>query len=167
MTRDEKPPRQPLFWAALALSVGIWVGARELWPPVWWGIAVVAFVLAAAWFLARRAWLAKALAFGVWVLLGAFLIQVRGQRPDDPHVVALADGGVVTLTGRVMREGYARVAGPRSIRESIDVETDEIEDAGERWPVRAGIRLSIYEKVATDRVAGRGSGHRVIGSSGH
>ncbi len=151
MTRDQELPRQPLFWAALALSVGIWVGAREWRPPAWWAIAVVAFVLAAAWFLGRRAWLAKGLAFGVWVLLGAFLIQVRGQRPDDPHIVALADGRVVTLTGHVMREGYTRTAGPRSIRESIDVETQEIADAGERWPVRAGIRLTIYERLEENR----------------
>ena len=159
MTRDQKPPRQPLFWAALAFSLGLWMGARAWRPPSWWGIAVVAFVLAASWFLARRAWLAKALAFGVWVLLGAFLIQIRGQTPDDPRIFALADGRVVTLTGRVMREGYTRVAGPRSMRESIDVETEEITNAGESWPVRAGVRLSIYEKVVTDRT----SGHRIIG----
>ena len=162
MTRDQKLPRQPLFWAAVALSLGLWVGVRAWRPPVWWGIAVVAFVLAASWFLARRTWLSKTLAFGAWVLLGAFLIQIRGQKLDDPHILALADGRVVTLTGRVMREGYARVAGPRSIRESIDMETEEIADAGERWPVRAGVRLSIYEKGETDRVA-----DRVIGSSGH
>jgi competence protein ComEC len=121
---------------------------------------VVAFVLAASWFLARRAWLAKSLAFCVWVLLGAFLIQVRSQRPDDPHILALADGRVVTLTARVMREGYARVAGPRSIRESIDVETEEIGDGSDHWPMREGVRLSIYEKGMSDRAA-----DRVIGSS--
>jgi len=35
------------------------------------------------------------------------------------------------------------------------VETEEIASAGERWPVRAGVRLSIYEKVE-DRAAGDG-----------
>jgi hypothetical protein len=50
MTRDQKPPRQPLFWAAVALSLGLWVGVRAWRPPVWWGIAVVAFVLAASGF---------------------------------------------------------------------------------------------------------------------
>jgi competence protein ComEC len=47
----------------------------------------------------------------------------------------------------VIREGYARASGPRSIRESIDVETETITGQGETWPVRAGVRLSIYEKV--------------------
>ena len=128
-------------------------------------IAVVVFVFAASWFLRKRAWLAKALSLGAWVLLGAFLIQVRGQRPDEPsqdgaRLFALADGRPVVLTARVLREGYARAEGPRSIRESIDVETEEIASAGERWPVRAGVRLSIYEKVE-DRASGR-LGDRVI-----
>jgi competence protein ComEC len=132
---------------------------------LWWVIAVAVFVFAASWFLRKRAWLAKALSLGAWVLLGALLIQVRGQRPDEPsqdgaRLFALADGRPVVLTARVMREGYARAEGPRSIRESIDVETEEIASAGERWPVRAGVRLSIYEKVE-DRASGR-LGDRVI-----
>src|ERR1035437_1289788 len=96
MTRDQKPPRQPLFWAALAFSLGLWTGVRAWRPPSWWVIAVVAFVFAAAWFLPKRAWLAKALSLGAWVLLGAFLIQIRGQAPhelqqDEARILALAD----------------------------------------------------------------------------
>ena len=165
MKHDRKPPRQPLFWAAVAFSLGLWVGVRAWRPPLWWVIAVVVFVFAASWFLRKRAWLAKALSLGAWVLLGALLIQVRGQRPDEAsqdgaRLFALADGRPVVLTARVLREGYARAEGPRSIRESIDVETEEIASAGERWPVRAGVRLSIYEKVE-DRASGR-LGDRVI-----
>ena len=152
MMRDHKPPRQPLFWAASVFSLGLWTGVRAWRPPSWWVIAVVAFVFAASWFLAKRAWLAKALALGSWFLLGAFLIQIRGQLPgelqqDNARILALADGRIVTLTARVIREGYARAAGPRSIRESIDVETEKIASQGESWPVRAGVRLTIYERV--------------------
>ena len=152
MTHDRKPPRQPLFWAALAFSLGLWTGVRAWRPPSWWVIAVLAFVFAASWFLPKRAWLAKALSLGAWFLLGAFLIQVRGQRTDklqqnDARIFAVADGREVTLTAHVIREGYAQAAGPRSIRESIDVETEEIASQGEHWPVRAGVRLTIYERV--------------------
>ncbi len=160
MTHDHKPPRQPLFWAALAFSLGLWTGVRAWRPPSWWVIAVVAFVFAASWFLPKRAWLAKALSLGAWFLLGAFLIQVRGRQQDDPRIVALADGREVMLTARVMREGYARAAGPHSIRESIDVETEEIASQGESWPVRAGVRLAIYEEEE-ERAIGS-SGDRVI-----
>src|SRR5208282_2576506 len=170
MTRDQKPPRQPLFWVALAFSLGLWMGVRAWRPPSWWVIAVLVFVFAASWFLPKRSWLAKGLALGAWFLLGAFLIQVRGQPPDGleekivPSISSLADGRPVTLTARVMREGYARAAGPRSIRESIDVETEEIASDGASWPVRAGVRLAIYEKVE-DRVIGS-SGDRVIEGQG-
>jgi hypothetical protein len=80
MTNNQNPPRQPLFWAALAFSLGLWTGVRAWRPPSWWVLAVVAFVLAASWFLSKRAWLGKALSLGVWFLLGAFLIQVRTAR---------------------------------------------------------------------------------------
>jgi competence protein ComEC len=165
MTHDRKAPRQPLFWAAVAFSLGLWTGVRAWRPPSWWVIALVAFALAASWFLPKRAWLAKALSLGAWLLLGTFLIQVRGQRPaelqqDDARILTLSDGRAVTLTARVFREGYARAAGPKSISESIDVETEKIESQGESWPVRAGVRLTIYEKVE-DRAIGS-SGDRVI-----
>ena len=130
MTRNPNPPRQPLFWAALVFSLGLWTGVRAWRPPSWWVIAVVAFVLAASWFLPKRAWMAKALALGAWFLLGALLIQIRGQRPVDAKILTLADGRAVTLTGHVIREGYARAAGPQSIRESIDVETETIAGQG-------------------------------------
>ncbi len=160
MTHDRKPPRQPLFWTALAFSLGLWTGVRAWRPPSWWVIAVVAFVFAASWFLVRRAWLAKALSLGAWLLLGALLIQIRGQPPDelqqdDARIFALADGRAVTLTARVIREGYARAAGPRSIRESIDVETEEIASEGESGPVQAGVRLTIYEKVENSETVER------------
>jgi len=121
MTPNRNSPRQPLFWAAVVFSLGLWTGVRAWRPPSWWVFAVVAVVLATSFFLSKRAWLAKALSLGAWVLLGAFLIQVRDQRPgelrqDDARILALVDGSAVTLTGRVMREGYARAAGPRSIR---------------------------------------------------
>jgi competence protein ComEC len=144
---NHKPPRQPLFWAAVTLSLGVWTGLRAWRPPSWWVFAVVAFVFAASWFLSRRAWLAKALSLGAWFLLGAFLIQTSAQKQEDPRILAVADGRVVTLTARVLREGYVRGAGPRSIRESVDVETEEVASEGESSPMRVGVRLTIFEKV--------------------
>jgi competence protein ComEC len=158
MTRDRKPPRQPLFWAALAFSLGLWTGSRAWRPPSWWVIAVVAFVFAASWFLPKRPWLAQALSLGAWLLLGAFLIQVRGQQPGDPRMLTLADGRALTLTAHVIREGYARASGPHSVQKSIDVETEEITSQGESWPVRTGIRLTIYEKVESSETAEDTSG---------
>ncbi|MFY9646121.1 MAG: ComEC/Rec2 family competence protein [Terriglobales bacterium] len=147
MTRNGNPPRQPLFWASLALSVGLWTGERAWRPPLWWVIAVIAFVLAASWFLHLRAWLAKTLSLGTWFILGAFLIQLNNKPTSDPRLLTLSDGRPVSLTAHVIREGYARAAGPKSVRESIDVETEAIASEKESWPVRTGVRLSLYEKL--------------------
>jgi len=148
MTHEHKSPRQPLFWAALAFSTGLWLGVRTWRPPTWWVIAVLVFAAAAAWFVSKRAWLAKALSLGAWLLLGAFLIQVRAGPAGDPQLLSLADGREVTLTAHVVREGYERAAGPQSMRESIDVETEEIESEG-RHAVRTGVRLSVMERRAS------------------
>ena len=92
--------------------------------------------------------MAKSLSLGTWILLGAFLIQVRGGQAGNPQIPGLADGREVTLTAHVIREGYARAAGPRTIRESIDVETEAIESEGESRPVRVGVRLTVMERRA-------------------
>jgi competence protein ComEC len=152
MNYDRQPPRQPLFWAAAAFSLGLWTGLRAWRPLSWWVIAVVAFGCAASWFLPKRAWLAKTLSLGVWFLLGAFLIQIRGQPPaelqkDYARILAVADGREVTLTAHVIREGYAHSTYPGATRESVDVETEEVAAEGGNWPARAGVRLTIHEKV--------------------
>ena len=147
MVYEPKPARQPMFWVAVLFSCGLWTGLRAWRPPSWWAIAIAVFMLAAWWFVSRRAWLAKTLALASWFLFGAFLIQIRGSPPEDPRLADLSDGRAVTLTAHVIREGYAHASGPRSIRQTIDVETDAAESNGESWPVRAGIRLSIYERI--------------------
>lgn len=147
MTHDRTPSRQPLFWAALAFSLGIWVGVHAWRPPSWWVIAFCTFALATLWYLGKRAWMAKALSLAIWTLLGALLIQVRDSAlVGDPQIFTLADGREVTLIGHVIREGYARAAGPQSVREPIDLETESVEDGSVSRPIHAGVRFTIYEK---------------------
>lgn len=167
MTHDRSPARQPLFWAALAFSFGIWTGARAWRPPSWWAVAILAFALAALWFLRKRAWLAKALSLGVWSLLGALLIQVRGPvSVGDPRILSLADGREVTVTAHVMREGYARAAGPQSIREPIDLETESIADESGSRPIHAGVRLTLYEKINPSKVMAPDQGSAEVDGTG-
>ncbi len=153
MTHNRKPPRQPLFWASVAFSLGLWIGVRAWRPPSWWVIAVSAFVFATIYFLRKKAWLSKVLSFGTWFLLGAFLIQVRSQSPNDlqhgeADIFSMADGREVIVTAHIIREGYAHTEYPGVTRESIDVETEEIEIQNERRPVRAGVRLTVRQKIS-------------------
>src|SRR5258708_26316627 len=154
MTRAPTPGRQPLLWAALFLSAGLWVGTRAWRPAMWWIVAALGFALAAVWFLRRRSWMAKALALGTWFLLGALLIQVRGVPASDPRVAELADGTEVTIVGHVVRDGYARAGGPRSIRHPVDIETETIERAGQIVAARGGVRLTISEAAEAEDVTG-------------
>jgi competence protein ComEC len=153
MTQNRKPPRQPLFWASVAFSLGLWIGVRAWRPPSWWVIAVLAFVLAATWFIRKKAWLSKAFSLSTWFLLGAFLIQVRSQSPSnlqrgEAGIFSVADGREVTLIAHIIREGYAHTEYPGATRESIDVETEEIAIQNERRPVQVGVRLTIRQKIS-------------------
>jgi hypothetical protein len=154
MTRERKPGRQPLMWAALLFSAGLWVGVRAWRPATWWIVAVLAFAFAAAWFLRRRSWAAKGLSLGMWFLLGAMSIQIRSTPDVDRGLVEFADGREVTITGHVVRDGYARTSGPRSIRRPIDIETETIERAGQIVASRGGLRLTISEKVEDEETTG-------------
>jgi hypothetical protein len=118
MTHDPKPARQPLLWAALVFSAGLWIGVRAWRPATWWIVAVLGFALAASWYVRRRAWMAKGLSLGTWFLLGALSIQIRGAPRDDPRLSELTDGSEVMITAHVTSEGYARARSP--ICESSD-----------------------------------------------
>ena len=104
---------------------------------------MLGFALAAVWFLRRQSGIAKGFSLGTWFVLGAFLIQIRGAPGGDAGILAFADGREVRIVAHVGREGYARAAGPRSVRQPVDVETETIEGL----PIRAGVRLTIYAKV--------------------
>jgi len=134
-----------MFWVAFAFSLGLWIGVRAWRPPSWWIVAALALILAAAWFLRRRAWLAKGLSLATWILLGALLVQIRGPAVGDSRIFALADGQELPITAHVIREGYVRSSDPHSLRQTIDVETETIDTLGVASPIRAGVRLTIYE----------------------
>jgi competence protein ComEC len=153
MIHNRKPPRQPMFWAAVAFSLGLWIGVRTWRPPLWWVIAILAFSWAVAWFLPRRAWMAKALSLALWVFFGALLIQIRGpsgqwDSPKASSILAIADGRTVILTAHVIKEGYEQETFTGSTHKSIDVETEEIASDGASVKLRAGVRLAIYSKAA-------------------
>lgn len=147
MIHSNNRPRQPLLWAALAFSAGLWTGARAWRPPTWWAIAIVGFSVAVLWFLKKRTWLALVLSVGIWFLLGSFYVQIRHLDSRDSRLNDFADGEEVTVTAHVIREGYLRASGPHSIREPVDIQTETIENETEKLPIRAGVRLTIYDRA--------------------
>lgn len=140
---ERNPPRQPLLWAALAYAAGI-VAAAYAWRPAsWWCVAAAGFIGAGAYFSRRRWWLAFPLALGALFFIGALGLQLRSsERPSSQGILALADGEEVTVTAHVIHEGEIREAGFGGLRQSVDVETEEVGAA----PLRTTIRLGIYGK---------------------
>ena len=95
-------------------------------------------------------------------MLGALLIQIRRAPGGDPRIMEITDGNEVTITGHVVREGYGRADGPRSIRRPIDIETESIESVGKIVDIRDGVRLTILEVVHDE---GTASGYRLTSAA--
>ena len=147
--REQALHRQPMFWGALCFSAGLWWGLYAWRPPLWWATAISTFIFAGCWFVSRRRLAAWLLALAAWFLFGAFLIQVCRRPPEDQRLDEFSDGEPVVLTAHVIRGGYARAKAPGSTSRSIDVESEQIEQDRKSLPVRAGIRLSLYDRGET------------------
>ncbi len=135
-----------MFWAALAYASGIIAGTYLSRPVSWWLAAGVAFFAAGLYFLRRRQWLAAALALGTLFLAGALHIELRGTASvPDPSLNSFADGQQLEMTAHVTREGKLREGVGNEIRQSLDVETEEIiAGNGKIIPLHSGVRLGIY-----------------------
>ena len=141
-----KPTRQPMLWAATAYSVGIITGTYFWRPPALWIAGGVAFLLAGLYFLRRRHSLAIILVLGALFLTGALHMQLRGSTSlPDTTLQPFADGQQVEMTAHVTREGRFRNGGPNEIRQTLDVQTEEIvTEDGAKTPTLSGVRLGIY-----------------------
>jgi competence protein ComEC len=146
-----KPTRQPMLWAAAAYSTGI-VGGVYAWRPAsWWVAAGIAFLAAGLYFVRRRKWLGVILALGALFAAGALQIQLRGYSPNvDTRLLPFADGQLVELTAHVTREGRVRPGVANEVRQTLDVQTEEIAlDGGTHIPLHSGVRLGIYSDAGT------------------
>lgn len=131
-------PRQPVFYAALAYAVGIFVGARCWRPMLWWVIAATmcglgSVVLAGGtehkpenkseWLKANISFACVLLAF---VALGALGIRTRNSAVIRPDMSQVTDGRDVIVTCYVVKDGTIRGAGAQR-RESVDVQIEQVE----------------------------------------
>ena len=145
-----RPTRQPMLWATVAYSLGIIAGVYDWRPASWWITAAAAFLAAGLYFVGRRKYLGVGLALGAFFLAGALHIQLRGSAPLDTSLQPFADDHPVEMTAHVTREGRLREASPNEVRQSLDVETEQIvTENGTRVPVHSGVRLGIYADRAS------------------
>ena len=134
-----------MFWAVVAYSSGIIVGTYVWRPASWWIVAATIFAAAAAYFARKRFALGWSLALGGFFLAGALNIQVGSRTPFDTSIQSFADRQEYQITAHVINDGHLQQAGLGEIKQTVDVETDEIETpTGQQIPIRSGVRLSIY-----------------------
>ena len=144
---QQPPTRQPLLWAALTFSAGIIAGAHVWRPPSWWTFAIVAFLASGTYLARRRIWMAKTIALGTLFLLGALNVQVRRPVAPASPEVPFADGREVMVTAHIIAEGSIRSAGSGGVRQTIDVETEEIISDDAKVHISSGVRLGIYASL--------------------
>jgi len=135
-----------MLWAALSYGLGIVAGVHAWRPASWWVVAAVAFSAAGLHFIRGRNWLAVTLALGAFFLAGALHIQLRGSTDAlDTSLQPFADGQSVEMTAHVIRDGKFRESGSSEVRQTLDVESEEIvAENGKPIPVHSGVRLGIY-----------------------
>jgi competence protein ComEC len=136
-----------LLWAALAFAAGIATGVHAWRPPLWWVVAWLVFALSGAYLLRRRGRLAFLVGLGALFFLGALMVQVHG--PDDLGNSAwprFADGTEVMVTAHVTKEGTLQEDGPGSVRQRIEVETEQITRGDENVAVTSGLRINVYQQ---------------------
>jgi hypothetical protein len=148
--------RQPLLWAALAFAAGLWAGLYMWWPPLWWIVAGGVFAASGIYFAHPRHRAGFALGLGTVLVAGALIIQVRSPNNlNNASVLQFADGREVLVTAHVMSEGNLQEEGSGDVRQSLDVETEEIAASGETVRIRSGLRVSLYGKqVKNEEAAG-------------
>ncbi len=151
-----KATRQPMLWAAVAYAMGIVAGVHEWRPALWWVVAGVMFVGAAVYFSARRSAFAWTLALGAFFFAGALHIQVRsGSNRLDTSIQPYADRQELQITAHVRRDGRLQPGGLEEIRQTLDVEAEEVQTAaGQTIPTHSGIRLNIYSPRSQDAADG-------------
>ncbi len=155
-----KAARQPMLWAAAAYSSGIVAGVYLWRPALWWVIAVVAFLTAAAYFARPRSKLGWALALGAFFLAGALHIQARGSATRlDTSIQPYADRQELQITAHVTHDGRLQQGGFNEIRQTVDLETEEVQPTnGPSQALHSGIRLSIYSPRPNDAASEENTG---------
>ncbi len=135
-----------MLWAAVAYSLGVIAGVYLWRPTLWWIVAATAFVAAALYFARRRSGLGWALALGAVFLAGALHVQAHvASTRLDTNIQPYANRQELQIIAHVTRDGGFQEGGFNEIRQTIDVETEEVQAAApDGEAIHSGIRLSIY-----------------------
>lgn len=86
-----------------------------------------------------------------WALCSSWALEIQqrnAQQLPGGEILAFADGDETIVTAHVTHEGEIRPGSYGGSRQSIDVETEEVNASGTTRKIRAGLRLGAYSKEA-------------------
>lgn len=141
---SDPPPRQPIFWAAVAYAGGIVAGVYAWRPPLWWLTAALVFAASSAYLARRRPKIAFSIMLSGLFILGALAIQVR--TPPGAALPDFSGEQDTVITAHVIREGELQRNSQRDLRQRVDLETELISTDAQVIAARFGIRATFYDK---------------------
>jgi competence protein ComEC len=148
--------RQPLLYASLTFAAGVVAGVYAWRPPLWFLVAIVTFSICAVAQNARRPRIAWCLGLGALFWLGALNVQLRPPRPV-PDIATFTDGAEILITAHVIKSGRLRDDGFGTLRQTLDVETEELASGQMVSTLRVGLRLSLYGPTPVPKDAAAGA----------
>jgi competence protein ComEC len=144
-----------MLWAAVAYALGV-IGGVYFWRPAFlWILGAGVFALGSAYYATRRSRIGWALSLGTLFLVGALQLQLRDASTHvDTSIFPYADREELEVTAHVIRDGRMQPGGFGELRQTVDVEAEQIETAaGDVVPIHSGIRLSIYNPQGNSRTS--------------
>jgi hypothetical protein len=149
-----------LLWAALAYAAGTALSAH-IWRPATRWFAVIAIFLASAAFLARgRPRSAQVLALSALMSLAILAAQLRV--PAAAPYEFPAEDAAVSVTAHVTAEGEALPTPNGGVRQTLEVETEEVSFEGVSKQLATGLRLNLFVPNTEDAtLAGFHYGNRM------
>jgi competence protein ComEC len=147
---QSRSSRQPALWAALAFAGGIAAGAYVWRPPLWWLLAAILFAGFGAFFTRRRAWAASGMTLCALFAAGAltFAVRVPAHSPAS-RLLDFAGAQEVLVTGHVVKEGELLSEGPKEARQVVNIETEQVSEGEQAFPVHSLLQLGVYTKRTT------------------
>jgi competence protein ComEC len=111
---------------------------------------VILLAASVFFFLRGRDSLARAVATIVIAMAAAMNLQSGGVSPssDDSALRQLSDGREVSVVAHVIRDGLLKEASAGRPRQTVDVETEEIQDGTTVMRSQVGLRLTVYPSKA-------------------
>ena len=143
-----------MLWAALAYCLGISAGVYEWRPPLWLAAAGALLICAGAYWVRQRPEAVWIVALGIIFLFGGLDVELQGAEPRlDTGIQPYANGQELEIVGHVIRDGRVQPGGFGEVRQTLDIETEQITTAdGVQALLHSGVQLNIYSP-ASDKTA--------------